>query len=76
MQHLSGEVEAFGFAGFDYPKLLTAYNCCVIKQEEYDPDDKMGKLECGHGYHVECIKQWLAQKNACPVCKTAAVGRG
>ncbi|XP_023519760.1 uncharacterized protein LOC111783108 isoform X1 [Cucurbita pepo subsp. pepo] len=50
--------------------------CSICQQEEYDPDDKMGKLECGHGYHVECIKQWLAQKNACPVCKTAAVGRG
>lgn len=32
----------------------------------------MGRLVCGHSYHVLCIKQWLSQKNTCPVCKTAA----
>jgi hypothetical protein len=31
----------------------------------------MGRLDCGHSYHVYCIKQWLSQKNTCPVCKTA-----
>lgn len=50
---------------------------CSICQEDYEPDDEMGKLECGHNYHIHCIKQWLAQKNTCPVCKkTAAGGRG
>ncbi|XP_038894454.1 E3 ubiquitin-protein ligase MBR2 isoform X2 [Benincasa hispida] len=49
---------------------------CSICQEDYEPDDEMGKLECGHSYHIHCIKQWLSQKNTCPVCKTAAVGRG
>nr|XP_010906978.1 uncharacterized protein LOC105033766 [Elaeis guineensis] len=44
---------------------------CSICQEEYDANDEMGKLECGHSYHICCIKQWLSQKNACPVCKTA-----
>ncbi|XP_058091416.1 uncharacterized protein LOC131237586 isoform X1 [Magnolia sinica] len=45
---------------------------CSICQEEYEADDEVGKLECGHGYHIYCIKQWLLQKNACPVCKAAA----
>ncbi|XP_022994273.1 E3 ubiquitin-protein ligase MBR2-like isoform X1 [Cucurbita maxima] len=49
---------------------------CSICQEDYEPDDEMGRLGCGHSYHIHCIKQWLAQKNTCPVCKTAAVGRG
>ncbi|KAJ0962661.1 hypothetical protein J5N97_027783 [Dioscorea zingiberensis] len=44
---------------------------CSICQEEYEEDDEIGKLDCGHGYHIFCIKQWLLQKNACPVCKTA-----
>ncbi|KAH7658413.1 Zinc finger RING/FYVE/PHD-type protein [Dioscorea alata] len=44
---------------------------CSICQEEYEGDDEIGKLECGHSYHIYCIKQWLLQKNACPVCKTA-----
>ncbi|CAK9153794.1 unnamed protein product [Ilex paraguariensis] len=46
---------------------------CSICQEEYDTEDDMGKLDCGHLYHIHCIKQWLVQKNTCPVCKTAAV---
>ncbi|GAB4861010.1 hypothetical protein Ancab_036171 [Ancistrocladus abbreviatus] len=45
---------------------------CSICQEEYEEEDEMGKLECGHMYHMYCIKQWLAQKNACPVCKASA----
>ncbi|KAK9091787.1 hypothetical protein Sjap_024964 [Stephania japonica] len=46
---------------------------CSICQEEYEADDDVGKLECGHSYHTSCIKQWLRQKNACPVCKVSAV---
>jgi len=44
---------------------------CSICQEEFEANEEMGRLECGHSYHVYCIKQWLSQKNTCPVCKTA-----
>ncbi|KAE8667756.1 putative Catalytic [Hibiscus syriacus] len=47
-------------------------NKCSICQEEYEADEEMGKLCCGHSFHIPCIKQWLLQKNACPVCKTEA----
>ncbi|KAG5572341.1 hypothetical protein H5410_062107 [Solanum commersonii] len=40
---------------------------CSICQEE------MGKLGCGHLYHIDCITQWLMHKNSCPVCKSAAM---
>ena len=39
----------------------------MFLQEEYSEDDKIGKLECGHGYHTDCIKQWLMLKNLCPI---------
>ncbi|CAM6044655.1 unnamed protein product [Sphagnum compactum] len=45
---------------------------CSICQEEYVEGDELGKIECGHGYHVSCIQQWLMQKNQCPICKAAA----
>ncbi|KAJ4972508.1 hypothetical protein NE237_005682 [Protea cynaroides] len=45
---------------------------CSICQEEYEADDEVGKLDCGHSYHICCIKQWLLRKNACPVCKAVA----
>ncbi|KAA8542744.1 hypothetical protein F0562_023896 [Nyssa sinensis] len=48
---------------------------CSICQEEYEADNEMGKLDCGHFYHTHCIKQWLAKKNTCPICKTAAVAQ-
>ncbi|KAF8025219.1 hypothetical protein BT93_F2150 [Corymbia citriodora subsp. variegata] len=48
---------------------------CTICQEEFEEGDELGKLNCGHGYHMECIKQWLGQKNSCPVCKSEAVAR-
>ncbi|KDP35178.1 hypothetical protein JCGZ_10712 [Jatropha curcas] len=46
---------------------------CSICQEDYELDDELGKLDCGHGFHIQCIKQWLAQKKMCPVCKTEPV---
>ncbi|OVA14255.1 zinc finger protein [Macleaya cordata] len=48
---------------------------CSICQEEYEADDEVGKLDCGHNFHISCIKQWLLQKNACPVCKVAAMAQ-
>ncbi|GER32396.1 RING/U-box superfamily protein [Striga asiatica] len=45
---------------------------CSICQEEYEENDEAGTLNCGHSFHVCCIKQWLEQKNTCPICKTAA----
>ncbi|KAL0906798.1 hypothetical protein M5K25_025320 [Dendrobium thyrsiflorum] len=44
---------------------------CSICQEEFEMNVEVGKLGCGHSYHPCCIKKWLLQKNACPVCKTS-----
>ncbi|KAK9065271.1 hypothetical protein SSX86_016654 [Deinandra increscens subsp. villosa] len=44
---------------------------CTICQEEHEGEDEIGKLECGHFYHMYCIKQWLGQKKTCPICKAA-----
>ncbi|KAJ4917374.1 RING/U-box superfamily protein [Raphanus sativus] len=46
--------------------------CCVC-QEEYNEGEELGKLECGHGFHSQCIKEWLKQKNICPICKTTGL---
>ncbi|KAD2805856.1 hypothetical protein R6Q59_029140 [Mikania micrantha] len=45
---------------------------CCICQEEYKNGDDVGALECGHDFHTSCIRQWLLQKNSCPVCKSMA----
>ncbi|KAA3484651.1 E3 ubiquitin-protein ligase MBR2-like isoform X1 [Gossypium australe] len=51
---------------------LEAEPCCVC-QEEYNDGEDIGTLECGHGYHFDCIKQWLMHKNLCPICKTTGL---
>ncbi|KAK7358189.1 hypothetical protein VNO77_00113 [Canavalia gladiata] len=48
---------------------------CSICQEEYEADDEVGKLNCEHSYHFQCIKQWVAHKNFCPVCKQQVAAR-
>ncbi|MFS7910828.1 putative transcription factor C2H2 family [Helianthus anomalus] len=50
---------------------IDAEPCCIC-QEEYKNGDDLGALGCGHEFHTGCIKQWLLQKNTCPVCKSAA----
>ncbi|XP_047340934.1 E3 ubiquitin-protein ligase MBR2-like [Impatiens glandulifera] len=52
---------------------LKSEPCCIC-QEEYAIGDNMGKLECGHDFHTNCIKKWLTVKNICPICKMPALG--
>ncbi|GMI82647.1 hypothetical protein like AT5G42940 [Hibiscus trionum] len=51
---------------------LEAEPCCIC-QEEYNDEENLGTLECGHNFHADCIKQWLMQKNLCPICKTTGL---
>lgn len=55
-----------------YVTVEDAEPCCIC-QEEYKNGDDLGGLKCGHDFHTSCIKQWLLQKNLCPVCKSAAL---
>ncbi|KAI8017613.1 E3 ubiquitin-protein ligase MBR2 [Camellia lanceoleosa] len=41
--------------------------------EEYVDEEDLGKLDCGHQFHLNCIKQWLIQKNSCPIYKRIAL---
>eukprot|EP00252_Welwitschia_mirabilis_P016330 TRINITY_DN3601_c0_g1_i2.p1 TRINITY_DN3601_c0_g1~~TRINITY_DN3601_c0_g1_i2.p1 ORF type:complete len:864 (-),score=166.89 TRINITY_DN3601_c0_g1_i2:167-2758(-) len=45
---------------------------CCICQEEYQENEELGRLNCKHSYHTSCIRQWLLQKNQCPICKATA----
>ncbi|KAI3730424.1 hypothetical protein L1987_61594 [Smallanthus sonchifolius] len=48
-------------------------SCCCICLGEYEKNEKMGRLDCGHGYHEDCIKRWLLSKNVCPMCRSTAL---
>ncbi|XP_010542302.1 PREDICTED: E3 ubiquitin-protein ligase arkadia-C-like isoform X2 [Tarenaya hassleriana] len=46
---------------------------CTICQENFNNQEKIGTLDCGHDYHAECLKKWLCIKNVCPICKSEAI---
>ncbi|CAJ1939497.1 unnamed protein product [Sphenostylis stenocarpa] len=46
---------------------------CCICQEGFGYGEIVGSLDCGHEFHSACIRQWLMQKNMCPICKTTAL---
>ncbi|KAF9602184.1 hypothetical protein IFM89_025484 [Coptis chinensis] len=59
---------------------LTLRNCvvaddgsCCICQEAYVEGEELGTLHCEHNFHSGCIKQWLMEKNVCPICRTTAL---
>ncbi|KAG9150013.1 hypothetical protein Leryth_010064 [Lithospermum erythrorhizon] len=49
------------------------FDFCVVCQADYKNRELVGTLDCGHEYHVDCIKKWLVMKNTCPVCKSTAL---
>ncbi|KAL0432918.1 UNVERIFIED_CONTAM: E3 ubiquitin-protein ligase MBR2 [Sesamum latifolium] len=47
---------------------------CVVCQDDLCQENStVGVLDCGHEYHAACIRQWLQQKNICPLCKATAL---
>ncbi|KAI2499929.1 RING-like zinc finger [Fragilaria crotonensis] len=52
--------------------LFTTCSMCSICLEEYEDGEAIGILpRCNHGFHLECIKPWLTERQSCcPLCKT------
>ena len=44
-------------------------NICIICRNELDMIDGK-RLPCGHCIHSECLQQWAAEHQQCPLCKT------
>lgn len=54
--------------------LFGPYFLSFSLQEEYVIGETIGTLDCGHDFHTDCVKQWLVQKNLCPICKMTGLG--
>ncbi|XP_051113298.1 RING-H2 finger protein ATL43-like [Andrographis paniculata] len=47
---------------------------CAICLYGYKEGELLATLkECGHKYHVVCVKTWLDKKNTCPLCRTRVI---
>ncbi|XP_047165387.1 E3 ubiquitin-protein ligase MBR2-like [Vigna umbellata] len=72
MQHMEREtwVDVDGDGPVEHPQR------CTICLEDFDNGSEIGKMQlCDHKFHFDCIKQWLMQKNICPVCRRVALER-
>ncbi|KAI3928366.1 hypothetical protein MKW98_023967 [Papaver atlanticum] len=70
VHHKSATSSCFNDSGANLEK---ENDTCIICQAEYKKLEKIGILDCGHEYHVECVKQWLLINKTCPICRRAAV---
>ncbi|KAL9997780.1 putative transcription factor C2H2 family [Helianthus debilis subsp. tardiflorus] len=53
--------------------MTSEVDAACICLDEYEKKEKMGRLECGHRFHAECIRRWLLSKNVCPMCRSTAL---
>jgi len=61
-KHLSSLPDYVTADGVDKKEEITCYIC-------FD-DLKVGKkLNCGHSFHLRCIKEWVHSSAGCPLCK-------
>ncbi|MCD7452744.1 hypothetical protein HAX54_018046 [Datura stramonium] len=42
---------------------------CAICLFDYQDEDTIGTLQCGHEFHAECINKWLQRNTSCPFCR-------
>lgn len=45
-----------------------ASGSCSICMVDYDEEDVLRRLPCGHYYHRACVDPWLGNKKMCPLC--------
>ncbi|CAD6337355.1 unnamed protein product [Miscanthus lutarioriparius] len=60
-------------AGSPKDKEKDALECAVCLSEVADGEKVRTLLNCGHGFHVECIDMWFHSHDTCPLCR-APVG--
>ena len=49
---------------------------CAICREEYEDNDPVCVLPCGHFYHTCCVREWLGINRSCPICGKEVVEEG
>ena len=42
---------------------------CSICLMVYPAGEEMSELPCGHYFHDDCLRKWLARQSSCPTCR-------
>ena len=55
---------------YNFVKSECEYECCPISMKMFKEGEEITKLECGHIFDSESIKQWVTtEKASCPICR-------
>ena len=55
---------------YTFVKSECEYDCCPISMKTFEEGEEITKLECGHIFDTESIKQWVTtEKASCPICR-------
>ncbi|CAI9765658.1 unnamed protein product [Fraxinus pennsylvanica] len=66
MEEITAEVYLAGM------KLAGEEAECTICLSEFADGERIRVLEkCGHGFHLQCIQQWLVAHTSCPTCRAS-----
>ncbi|KAM0005013.1 putative transcription factor C2H2 family [Helianthus debilis subsp. tardiflorus] len=65
MQEIEEEISEHLYV-YTAQRKMSEVDACCICLGDYEKKEKIGRLECGHRFHAECIKRWLLSKNVCP----------
>jgi hypothetical protein len=50
-------------------KIEDSEHKCLVCQFEYENEEQLRRLPCGHCFHASCVDVWLKEKDACPYCR-------
>jgi len=42
----------------------------LFTKKNYNKPKKMMALDCNHKFHINCIEEWSAKSNTCPICRS------
>ena len=53
--------------GYVVQDKLIGYEC-LICLEEFNEEETVSLIKCGHIYHTHCLYSWFLKKKTCPLC--------
>jgi Ring finger domain len=48
---------------------------CLVCQFDYEKNEELRRLPCGHCFHKSCVDVWLQEKDVCPYCRQCIATR-
>ncbi|SVA66089.1 uncharacterized protein METZ01_LOCUS118943 [marine metagenome] len=49
-------------------KIVKCEEDCAICLDDYSENNKCSELYCGHKFHNNCFREWILEREVCPLC--------